>query len=247
MRKILALISGFLVLNAIGCSPKTTNNTKWDGSKATPLNLPEVQSYVTQVTERLGGVAKTPERYSVLVVDDIRVNGASLENGKIIVTRGMLNACINEGELAGYIGHQIGLHDLKRENKSRQEIDIYGATLASKAGYDPYALVDLLKRLALLVGKQNTLGARADHLEKYLAKQNYTRKGEMAANRYQRSLASLGSYGNAAIEKRLAAILSELKARKASGKTLSPVEFIQLMSELREIRQQVHRKATKPS
>jgi len=71
-----------------------------------PLKLPEVDRYINGIRERL----ETHTQNSILsidVLDGSLVNGR-IEWGSVDLTRGMLNACHNEAELAAYIGHELG-------------------------------------------------------------------------------------------------------------------------------------------
>ncbi len=278
---------------------KTATQT-WDPDKTPELNLPDVQAYVKAVGERLAKFSKWPGGYRVRVTDDPLVNGAAEIGSNIVITRGMLNSCLNEAELVGYIGHEIGHLDLdhlgahppKRSlwrrmvdqglqyvpdttgavsavqkhaedmrqarfsQQKEQEADEYGATLASKTGYDPYALADLFQRLAdrvdknplyrldKLKGSHKALDARAQHLRGYLNSKKYTHRGELARVRYQQSLQSLAAYEGAgnldpAAAAKLGEIRSHLKQYENSGQKLPAAEFLKIMRQLAEIRRGV--------
>jgi len=70
---------------------------------------PALQSYVSDIGQRLAAVSERPHLpWSFKVVDDPLVNAFALPGGFIFVTRGILANFESEAELAGVLGHEIG-------------------------------------------------------------------------------------------------------------------------------------------
>lgn len=148
--------------------------------------------------------------------------------------------------------------DYKVANFSQQveeEADWYGAKLAAKAGYDPYAFVALFNRLSnkvdkdflyhfgKLKGTHKTLEARAAILKRKLAENGYqVGAGKVKAGDYQGSLTALAKFGissgtakselSEGDRKNLSVIESDLKKVSDAGQKLSPVEFMAFMRRL---------------
>lgn len=309
------LLSGTLLLgNLSSCTPretirrssqaademlfnqKNTGSQTWEASEAPDLRMPEIQKYVQSVLDNLSEGAKTPHLYKVRITDDFVVNGASLSNGRIIVTRGMLYACVNEAELAGYLGHEIGHKDLEHKGyerpkrglvgemvhkgiglipdsygvaretekhgeeiahkhfnqKNEQAADEFGAELAGKAGYDPYALADLFDRLSGMVNKNvlyrvakikgthKALDVRANHLRIFLRSKRVSKEGKLDADHYSEGLSSLIEVDDKKIsERRSTALLrieEEIQRYTNSNEPLPVDRYISLMRQLSVLR-----------
>ena len=132
----------------------------------------EAQGMVTAAGDRIAGAAVaggSPYRFQFHVLADTAVAEAyALPGGPIFITRGLLDRLENEAQLAGVIAHQVG-HVLARHvakhftpsdtpnaaieralaltyNASEEtEADTIAVRLLGNAGYDPRALIDLLR------------------------------------------------------------------------------------------------------
>jgi predicted Zn-dependent protease len=131
--------------------------------------------YVSEVGRRLVAYAPLrPFQYQFKIVDQMAPNAFALPGGHIYVSRGLLALASTEAELAGVLGHEI-IHAAERHAAAQQELtrrtspflmpyirmarlaaysrdheraaDKGGQEIAAKAGYDPAALGDFLKRL----------------------------------------------------------------------------------------------------
>lgn len=70
---------------------------------------PALQSYVSQVGQRVGAAAEARGiRYHFTVLDHPEVNAFALPGGYIYVHRGLLAELNSEAELAGVLGHEVG-------------------------------------------------------------------------------------------------------------------------------------------
>jgi len=73
------------------------------------LENPQVQTYVSDVGQRLAGSSHRPElEWHFTVVDVPVVNAFALPGGYIYITREIMAYMNNEAELAGVLGHEIG-------------------------------------------------------------------------------------------------------------------------------------------
>jgi predicted Zn-dependent protease len=69
----------------------------------------ELGRFVSDVAERLAAKSERPDLdWNFRVVDDPVVNAFALPGGYIYVTRGILAHFLNEAEMAGVLGHEIG-------------------------------------------------------------------------------------------------------------------------------------------
>ena len=145
---------------------------------------PELTAYVEEVGRRLVVHAPLrPFQYRFKIVNQMAPNAFALPGGHIYVSRGLLALANSEAELAGVLGHEI-IHSAERHASAQQELarrispflmpyfrfarlagysrdheraaDRGGQEIAAKAGYDPGALAEFLKRLGdterLLIG-----------------------------------------------------------------------------------------------
>lgn len=90
---------------------------------------PELQSYVSDLGQRLAAVSERPALpWSFKVVDDPVVNAFAIPGGFIYVTRGILAHFDSEAELAGVLGHEIGHVTAKHSvsQMSRQQLQTIG-------------------------------------------------------------------------------------------------------------------------
>ncbi len=82
--------------------------------------LPELTSYVSQVGQKLAGVAERKLPYEFVVLNNSVPNAWALPGGKIAVNRGLLYALQSETELAAVLGHEI-VHAAARHGAKAQE------------------------------------------------------------------------------------------------------------------------------
>ncbi len=120
--------------NLVSESQEIAMGQQADSQVVTSLGLyPNValQSYVNELGVKL---AKTSERpglpWTFRVIDDPAVNAFALPGGFIYVTRGLMTYVLNESELAGVIGHEIGHVTAKHAvySMSNQELTQIGVT-----------------------------------------------------------------------------------------------------------------------
>lgn len=136
---------------------------------------PALNAYVRSVALRL--LRHAPDRpfdYEFKIVDQSVPNAFALPGGKIYVSRGLLALVTSEDELAGVLGHEI-THAAERHSAARLEYakrlnpftmgflkagriaaygrdqerdaDRGGQLLAARAGYDPAAIAEFLRKL----------------------------------------------------------------------------------------------------
>jgi len=79
----------------------------------------DLQSYVTEIGEKLVAVSETPnEKFTFTVLDSPVVNAFALPGGYVYITRGLAALATNEAELAGVLAHEIG-HVVARHSAQR--------------------------------------------------------------------------------------------------------------------------------
>jgi hypothetical protein len=217
----------------------------------------------------------------VHVLNTSRIQGLSdFRDRRISITRGVLNVIINESELACFLAHEIShkvLHgrwaqkpvrslaqstreEAKFDRKREQDADELGALICNRAGYDPFAFVDLFDRLASFQRKnmfQFFLGApsshkdfdqRANHLRKTLRKFHLVRGTKKRyAQRYRQHLKALLSTrtqegdqdllegGIQSPIARVRVLQQQVKAIQARGDVLTVDRFLDVMGELSQI------------
>ena len=72
------------------------------------LRDPSITGYVDRIGRRLAAVAPGPKfPYTFKVINASDINAFALPGGPVYVTRGIVDAVRNEGELAGVMGHEI--------------------------------------------------------------------------------------------------------------------------------------------
>lgn len=146
-----------------------------------PLDTtPELQNYVNQLGRWLSLQSARPGLpWMFVVVDESDFNAYSAPGGYVFVTRGLVDRCTDEAELAGILAHEIAhvayRHHLHAMHKAARmgapaglaalvrQVHVlgYGAeaehaadreavTLAARAGLDPYGLVSALVQINAL-------------------------------------------------------------------------------------------------
>jgi Zn-dependent protease with chaperone function len=148
---------------------------------------------------------------------------------------------------------------------NEQAADEYGAVLAAKAGYDPYAFCDLFDRLMLkvkgdsfyyagkLTSTHKALDERAAHLRKYLRDKGYRRgKGLLNKKAYQLAMAGLKDIHTGEGPKTgqniddpkdiqdFSDIEAELKQHQKDGTKLPAARFLQIMRRYSQFLQKNH-------
>ncbi|HEV8609888.1 MAG TPA: M48 family metallopeptidase [Thermoanaerobaculia bacterium] len=101
------------------------------------LRDPRIEGYVEQVGRRLAGSAPGPKfPYTFHVVNASDMNAFALPGGPVYVTRGMIDAARNEGELASVIAHEIahvalrhGTNQVSKAYLAKAGIGILGGVL----------------------------------------------------------------------------------------------------------------------
>lgn len=70
---------------------------------------PPIQSYVSDIGQRLAAVSERPNLpWEFHVVDSSVINAFALPGGKVFISRGLLAKMNNEAQLAGVLGHEVG-------------------------------------------------------------------------------------------------------------------------------------------
>jgi len=101
------------------------------------LRDPSIQGYVDRVGRRLAANAPGPKfPYTFQVVNASDINAFALPGGPVYVTRGILDAVRNEGELAGVMAHEIshvalrhGTNQVSKAYLTKAGIGILGGIL----------------------------------------------------------------------------------------------------------------------
>lgn len=90
----------------------------------------DLQSYVTEIGQKLVAVSETPnEKFTFTVLDSPVVNAFALPGGYVYITRGLAALASNEAELAGVIAHEIG-HVVARHSAQRYSRGVLTQILA---------------------------------------------------------------------------------------------------------------------
>lgn len=90
----------------------------------------DLQSYVTEIGEKLVAVSETPnDQFTFTVLDSPVVNAFALPGGYVYITRGLAALATNEAELAGVIAHEIG-HVVARHSAQRYSRGVLTQILA---------------------------------------------------------------------------------------------------------------------
>jgi Zn-dependent protease with chaperone function len=101
-----------------------------------------IEGYVEQVGRRLAANAPGPKfPYTFRVVNASDMNAFALPGGPVYVTRGMIEAARNEGELAGVVAHEIshvalrhGTNQVSKAYLAKAGIGILGGILGGGSG-----------------------------------------------------------------------------------------------------------------
>lgn len=146
-----------------------------------PLDpTPELQRYVNRLGRWLSLQSTRPGLpWTFVVVDESDFNAYSAPGGYVFVTRGLIDRCTDEAELAGILAHEIAhvinkhhLHAMHRAARSgvpsnlaalvrhvhaqgygdqaEHAADREAVTLAARAGLDPFGLVSALVQVNAL-------------------------------------------------------------------------------------------------
>ncbi len=84
--------------------------------KYKPYSNTTVNNYVNTLGQTLAQASDLPETfngYHMLILDSEDINAFATPAGHIFLTRGMLDCCRNEGELAAVLAHEIGHVQMK--------------------------------------------------------------------------------------------------------------------------------------
>src|SRR6202022_517304 len=129
------------------------------------LAEPAVQQEVSRVGQSVGAgsdASRSEYRYAFHVLRDPEtVNAFALPGGQVFITAGLLKHLQDEAQLAGVLGHETGdvggraavaamvgsLVNMRFSRKDESEADSFGVKYMSQAGYDPSAMVELMRIL----------------------------------------------------------------------------------------------------
>ncbi len=140
--------------------------------------MPELQTYVQSVGERLAANSHRPELvYRFTVLDSSEVNAFALPGGYIYITRGLLAYLNSEAELAAVLGHEIGhvtARHAVRQYSTAAATGIIGSILAAQVGVQgAHDLANVLGT-ALVRGYGREHELESDRLgAEYLARAGY--------------------------------------------------------------------------
>lgn len=146
-----------------------------------PLDpTPELQRYVNRLGRWLSLQSTRPDLpWTFVVVDESEFNAYSAPGGYVFVTRGLIDRCTDEAELAGILAHEIAhvinkhhlhamhsavrtgvpsnlaalvrhVHALGYGAQAEHAADREAVTLAARAGLDPFGLVSALVQVNAL-------------------------------------------------------------------------------------------------
>ncbi len=113
-----------------------------------PLDKPEANAYLNKVGQSLAVFSDRPETfggYHFLLLDSDEINAFAAPGGLILVTRGMLQCCENEDELAAVLAHEIGhvegKHGLRaiKQGRLTEAFTIIAAESAKQLGDEELA------------------------------------------------------------------------------------------------------------
>ncbi len=131
---------------------------------------PALNTYIDSVGQFVAATAERQDvKYTFTVLDSADINAFALPGGYVYITRGLLGLAVNEAEVAGVLGHEIGHVNARHtaERMGQQQKAQIGATLGTLLG-------------ALLLGDQGgqMAGAlsneiAADYLGKYSQDQEF--------------------------------------------------------------------------
>jgi hypothetical protein len=116
-----------------------------------------IQGYVEQVGRRLASNAPGPKfPYTFHVVNASDMNAFALPGGPVYVTRGMIEAARNEGELSGVLAHEIshvalrhGTNQVSKAYLAKAGIGILGGILGGGGGGGTASILQAVGGLGL--------------------------------------------------------------------------------------------------
>jgi len=98
------------------------------------LDNPDLRKYVNLICATIVASSQIyDEDFTVFVLDDNKVNAFALPGGYIFITKGMVQMCQDESELAGVIAHEMG-HVIRRHGL--EEISKRAANIAADKAFD---------------------------------------------------------------------------------------------------------------
>jgi predicted Zn-dependent protease len=98
---------------------------------------PELTAYVDSVGQFVAATAERPDvKYTFTVLDTADINAFALPGGYVYITRGLLGLAVNEAEVAGVLGHEIGHVNARHtaERMGQQQKAQIWTTLGAIAG-----------------------------------------------------------------------------------------------------------------
>ncbi|HON90065.1 MAG TPA: M48 family metalloprotease [Sedimentisphaerales bacterium] len=104
-----------------------------------PFDRPEANAYLNLLGQSLAAFSNRPETfggYHFLLLDSEEINAFAAPGGLILVTRGMVQCCQNEDELAAVLAHEIGHVEKKHGLSAIKQARLTSAftILAAEAG-----------------------------------------------------------------------------------------------------------------
>jgi len=98
------------------------------------VDNPDLRRYVNLICATIVANSQIyDEDFTVFVLDDAKINAFALPGGYIFLTRGIVQMCQDESELAGVIAHEIG-HVIRRHGL--EEISKREANIAADKAFD---------------------------------------------------------------------------------------------------------------
>jgi len=98
------------------------------------VHNPDLRRYVNLICATIVANSEIyDEDFTVFILDDSKVNAFALPGGYIFITKGMVQMCQDESELAGVIAHEIG-HVIRRHGL--EEITQRAADIAADKAFD---------------------------------------------------------------------------------------------------------------
>lgn len=131
--------------------------------------------------------------------------------------------------------------------KNEQEADEFGALTAHRMGYDPYAFVELLRRLDQMadkgitenlkraLGTHKTLATRANHVEQYLNSKGIKRSGHLKSEEYLKNVSHLGVEKSKVASQQVDSIYRDIESRALKKQSLTIDEFLSYMRRIRSV------------
>lgn len=98
---------------------------------------PGLNAYIDSVGQFVAATAERQDvKYTFTVLDSADINAFALPGGYVYITRGLLGLAVNEAEVAGVLGHEIGHVNARHsaERMGQQQKAQIGATLGTLLG-----------------------------------------------------------------------------------------------------------------